>query len=115
MTLTLERDIHKFRVVQGESIYQATGIAPFSHDLRKGGPGGKSEEESVRASSAWIPPPLLSDPTHTLVEKVAASPGSGGGCALEQISCRLVAMFLAGASQRNTWHLSIWVSLSRAT
>lgn len=43
MTLTLERDIHKFRVVQGESIYQATGIAPFSHDLRKGEPGEARE------------------------------------------------------------------------
>lgn len=30
----LERDIHKFRVVQGESIYQASGITPFGHDLR---------------------------------------------------------------------------------
>ncbi|KAL0629449.1 hypothetical protein AAY473_002774 [Plecturocebus cupreus] len=35
LTLTLERDIHKFRVVQGESIYQAAGITPFGHDLRK--------------------------------------------------------------------------------
>lgn len=34
VVLTLERDIHKFRVVQGESIYQAASIAPFRHDLR---------------------------------------------------------------------------------
>lgn len=33
----------------------------------------------------------------------------------EQTSCRLVAMFLAGLSQRKTWHLSICVSWSRAT
>lgn len=50
MTLTLERDVHKFRVVQGEAIYQAAGTAPFRHDLRKGGEGGRSEGGSVRAS-----------------------------------------------------------------
>lgn len=33
----------------------------------------------------------------------------------EQISCRLVAMALAGVSQRNTWHFRILVFLSRAT
>lgn len=37
------------------------------------------------------------------------------GLTWEQTSCRLVAMSLAGASQRNTWHLSICVSWSRAT
>lgn len=34
---------------------------------------------------------------------------------LEQISCRLVAMALAGVSQRNTWHFRILVFLSLAT
>lgn len=33
----------------------------------------------------------------------------------EHISCKLVAMFLAGESQRNTWHFRTWVKLSRAT
>lgn len=33
----------------------------------------------------------------------------------EQISCRLVAMALAGVSQRNTWHFRILVFLSLAT
>lgn len=34
---------------------------------------------------------------------------------LEHISCRAEAMVLAGASQRNTWHFSMHVSLSLAT
>lgn len=34
---------------------------------------------------------------------------------LEHISCRADAMVLAGALQRNTWHLSMQVSLSLAT
>lgn len=33
----------------------------------------------------------------------------------EHISCKLVAMFLAGESQRKTWHFRTWVKLSRAT
>ena len=56
MSLTLERDVHKFRVVQGESIYQAAGITPFGHDLRKGEAEGRSEGESIRASLPWSPP-----------------------------------------------------------
>lgn len=56
MTLTLERDIHKFRVVQGESIYQAAGTAPFSHDLRKERAEERSEGESVRGFLALGPP-----------------------------------------------------------
>lgn len=67
MTLTLERDVYKFRVVQGESIYQTSGIAPFSHDLMKGGEEERNEGGSVRASLPWSLP--LSDPTHTLVEQ----------------------------------------------
>jgi hypothetical protein len=53
--LTLERNIHEFRVVQGKSIYQAASIAPFSHDLRKEGRKegmrGKARGECIRASS----------------------------------------------------------------
>ena len=67
VTLTLERDVYKFRVVQGESIYQTAGIAPFSHDLRKGGEEERNEGGSVRASVPWSTPPPLRDPTHTLV------------------------------------------------
>lgn len=33
--------------------------------------------------------------------------GRGQVTTLEQISCRLVAIFLAGASHRKTWHFSI--------
>lgn len=69
MTLTLERDVHKFRVVQGESVYQATGVAPFRHDLGKGGDG----EEGGRVSQGFVglepTLPLLKDPTHVLVEQ----------------------------------------------
>lgn len=57
MTLTLERDIYKFRVVQGESIYQAAGISPFRHDLRKG--GAKEGLLGLPSPKAPHPPPPL--------------------------------------------------------
>lgn len=64
MTLTLERDIHKFRVVQGEAIDQAAGISPFCHDLRRGGEEGRIERGSVRASLPWSPQlPSVTPPT----------------------------------------------------
>lgn len=51
MILTLERDIHKFRVIQGESIYQTAGIAPFGHDLRM-------EEQGEGAGEGLLENPL---------------------------------------------------------
>ena len=57
VTLTLERDVHKFRVVQGESVYQAAGITPFGHDLRK---EGKKEEALGKMPRRVAPHPILS-------------------------------------------------------
>lgn len=67
VTLTLERDVHKFRVVQGESVYQAAGITPFGHDLRK--EGKKEEAGRVRQGFIALERPPLKDPTHVLVEQ----------------------------------------------
>lgn len=68
------------------------------------------------------PPPACHDAAPNLCPAQAAGGQRGGGSTQgspgltwEQTSCRLVAMSLAGLSQRKTWHLSICVSWSRAT
>ena len=65
----MERDVHKLRVVQGESVYQAAGVAPFRHNLRKAGDGGRGRvgQSGLVALEPTLPP--LKDPTHVLVEQ----------------------------------------------
>lgn len=91
----LGKDVHKFRSGLGRVRLpsRVLGIALSLRDLEKGRGRGKREGGSVRASLPWSAP-NFKDPTHVLVQqRWQLLQGARGPCALEQISCRLVAMF----------------------